>query len=456
MYKFNKVRDLLVMMAVILIVLPFTGSKVDENIIFSTRVSIRGDKWYFNDSIVNKGTPAEGLLMNVRMVNSVFEDRGNGFEKIIPVFDPMANTEAFIRKIPEYVSCGVNAFTISLQGGTPGYEGAINSAFEADGTLHAEYMNRIAMVIKACNEHGVVVILSCFYQRQHSHISALNGKEAISNAFDNTVKWVKENHFRNVVLEVSNEYRHGGYRNWTDGNWLISEKGQIELIKRAKSLHPSLLVSTSGMGDGIFHDSLANAVDFITIHFNNTSIDNYEKRIETLKKYGKPIICNEDDKLREIGVNALVLSVLNGCGWGYMNSKQNQSVPFRFEGKNDDTAVYNMMRKVTSPGAFPDKSLYKQPSIIITFPKDGDIFRVGQKIELQFSHLFPDTSKKHNIYILSNNIQIGVINDNTTHFSWQLKESGIFILEASVNDLEGKELLRSSKVDIIVQKNGHN
>ena len=55
--------------------------------------------------------------MNVRMVNSVFEDRGK------PDFDPEANTDRFLRQVPDYAAHGVNAFTLCLQGGMPGYEG---------------------------------------------------------------------------------------------------------------------------------------------------------------------------------------------------------------------------------------------------------------------------------------------------------------------------------------------
>src|SRR5262245_14410056 len=36
-----------------------------------TRVSLRGGKWCINDRLTNRGTPAEGLLMNVRMVNAI-------------------------------------------------------------------------------------------------------------------------------------------------------------------------------------------------------------------------------------------------------------------------------------------------------------------------------------------------------------------------------------------------
>ena len=50
------------------------------------------------------------------------------------------------------------------------------------------------------------------------------------------------------------------------------------------------------------------------------------------------------------GAGALMFSVINGCSWDYMNNRQNQYMPFRFEGTGDDTIVYNLFRKVTSNG----------------------------------------------------------------------------------------------------------
>ncbi len=312
-----------------------------------TKVSIRGNNWFINDKIINEGTPSEGLLMNVRMVNSVFEDRGDKMPHEFVDFDPDKNTDEFISRIPEYVNAGANAFTISLQGGSPGYEGAVNSAFEADGSLREDYLERVKRVIKIADKNSAVIILSCLYQRQNSHLSALNLKDDIRNAIVNTVKWIKDNDFKNIVLEISNEYRHGGYRNWKEGKWLISTKGQTDLINLAKKTYPDLLVGTSGMGSGTMNDSIAEAVDYITIHFNTTALSDYPAKIMALKKYGKPLICNEDDKIGNDGAEALRLSVNNGCAWGYMNVVQNQTIPFRFEGIEDDTAVYNEMKRVT-------------------------------------------------------------------------------------------------------------
>jgi hypothetical protein len=323
-----------------------------------TVVSIKKDKWYINGKITNKGSPAEGLLMNVRMVNSVFEDRGDKLPEEFQDFKPEKNTDNFISKVPEYISNGVNAFTIGLQGGMPGYEGAINTAFEGDGKLRPDYMKRVERIIREADKNSGVIILSCFYQRQHSHSGMLYSRADILNAVENTVSWIKTNRFGNVLLEISNEFMHNGYLYWGEGKWLVSLKGQVELIEYAKSLHPGLLVSTSGMGSGQMPDSIVQVADFVTIHFNTTRLDKYGERINALKKSGKPVICNEDDKTGKEGAAALALSVINGCSWGYMNVEKNQTLPFMFEGVKDDTIVYDLMKKVSTPGYKIDEGFY--------------------------------------------------------------------------------------------------
>ena len=415
-----------------------------------TSVSIHDGKWFINNEVINKGSPAEGLLMNVRMVNSVFEDRGKASPDELSGFDPMKNTDNFISEIPEYVNSGVNAFTVSLQGGFPGYEGAVNSAFNSDGTLREEYLRRVEKVIRKCDANHAIVNLSCFYQRQHSHSSALNGKESIKNAVKNVVDWITQKKFSNVLLEVSNEYRHGGYRNWPDGHWLISETGQVELIQLAKQQNPTLLVSTSGMGNGKLEDELISVADFLLIHFNNTSLDDYGERIKALKKYGKPVVCNEDDKLGQAGAMALTFSVLNGCGWGYMNSPKNQNIPFEFDGIEDDQEVYEMFRNVTTPGYQINPDMVSQTFVMITAPNDGQVFNTGQNLRIQVSLVNPPDSVQYHVEILANDEAVARTNENF-RANWLLQNPGTFVLKAVLKNQGGKELYRSPQVDIIVQ-----
>ena len=301
-----------------------------------THISIADSQWRLNGKITYPGTPAEGLLMNVRMVNAIFEDKARSG------FDANKNTSEFIKIIPVYVVHGVRAFTISLQGGFPGYEGAINSAFNTNGSLRTDYMRRVKRVIEACDRNGAAVILGCYYQRQDQ---VLRDEKAVRIGVVNTVRWLAKSGYNNVVLEIANEFNHSGFNHPV----LKKSEGQVELIRLAKKTWPKLLVSTSGLGNGRLPDNVCRASDFLLIHFNGTKLDDIPKRIQALKKYGKPIICNEDQKYGEQAAQAARLSVEHSASWGFMHEKINQHFPFHFKGADDDLKVYRMLKKLTTP-----------------------------------------------------------------------------------------------------------
>jgi len=301
-----------------------------------TRVSIKDARWYLNGRLTYPAAEAEGLLMNVRMVNAVFEDHKR------PDFDAEKNTDRFIAAIQDYAAQGVRAFTLNLQGGFPGYEGAVNSAFNPDGSLRKGYLQRAKRVIEMCDRNGIVVILGCYYQRQDQ---ILKDAQAVRAGVVNTVRWITESGFSNVVLEIANEFNHSGF----DHGILKKPEGQVELIRLAKETSPELLVSTSGLGDGRLPDNVAQESDFLLIHFNGTKPNDIPKRIQALRKYGKPIICNEDDKLGTEAAEAAQLSVRHGASWGFMHNETNQYSPFQFRGTEDDPAVYGMLKTLTAP-----------------------------------------------------------------------------------------------------------
>jgi CubicO group peptidase (beta-lactamase class C family) len=305
-----------------------------------THVAVKKDQWVLDGAATYRGAKAQGRLMNVRMVNAVFEDARR------PEFDPEANTDRFIQHVGDYVGHGVRAFTINLQGGMPGYEGAVNSAFDADGNLRAAYLRRVRRVIEACDRAGAVVILGCFYQRQDQ---VLKDEAAVRAAVVNVAQWVKGCGFTNVVLEIANEFGHGGF----DHPLLRTAAGQVELIGLAKKTHPDLLVSTSGLGDGTVPNEVARAADFLLIHLNRTKIEDIPARIKALEEFGKPVVCNEDAKVGEAGAKAAELCVANGASWGLMAEKVNQHYPFAFRGAADDAAVYAALKALTSPSRPP-------------------------------------------------------------------------------------------------------
>ncbi|MBK5294690.1 MAG: serine hydrolase [Acidobacteriia bacterium] len=300
-----------------------------------TRVSIAGDLWRINGRPTYAGTSAEGLLMNVRMVNAVFEDHNR------PDFDPEANTTRFIARIPENAAHGIRAFTLSLQGGAPGYEGAVNSAFHPDGSLRQPYLDRVRRVIEACDRNGTVVILGCFYQRQDQ---VLQNEAAVRAGVVNAAGWLGKLGYGNVVLEITNEFGHKGF----DHPILRTAKGQAELIRLAKNKTPGLLVSTSGTGGGSLPEEVAQAADFLLVHFNNTRLDDIPARVAMLKRFGKPIVCNEDDRPVAENLLAAELSAAAGASWGLMLSGLNQRFPFEFHGAADAPEIYAKLRQLTA------------------------------------------------------------------------------------------------------------
>lgn len=312
-----------------------------------TTVAISGSQWLINGELPHSGTAAEGLLMNVRMVNATFEDRNR------PGFDAGANADAFIARIPEYAASGINAFTLNLQGGMPGYEQAVNSAFDPDGSLRPDYLQRVERVIRACDARGVIVILGLFYQRQSG---TLADEGAVRAAIVNATRWIEAREFSNVVVEIANEHPHPGFVHPV----IRRPQGMASLIGLAKQTVPGLLVTASGLGDGRIAPEVAAACDFLTPHWNGTRVEDIAERIAELRRFGKPVVCNEDDKTGEEAVAALEATVSGGAAYGLMLKDHNQAFPFRFEGTRDDPAFYAALKALTRSGG-GEKTYFPPP-----------------------------------------------------------------------------------------------
>lgn len=300
-----------------------------------TRVSIDGSRWLINGRPTHPGSPAEGLLMNVRMVNATFEDRNR------PDFNADANTGEFLNRLTDYIAAGTTAFTLNLQGGMPGYEGAVNSAFIPDGSLRPEYLHRVERVIRACDRDRAVVILGLFYQRQSK---VLRDDSAVRAGVVNAVRWVQTNGFQNVVIEIANEFPHGGFVH----SIIRDPKSLAGLIRLAHETAPGLLVSSSGVGDGHAAREVAEVADFLLVHWNGTKISDIAERIDALRKFGKPIVCNEDNRTGPEAVEVMKDAVNHGAGYGLMLEAHNQHFPFHFDGRADDPVYYDALKLLTT------------------------------------------------------------------------------------------------------------
>src|SRR4051795_12154082 len=98
-----------------------------------TEVAIRGDAFLINGrptyaGRMFEGKRIEGLLMNVRVVQGIFDDLNaeTAPRWVYPDtkrWDADRNTTEFTAAMAEWKRHGVLAFTINLQGGSPGFQG---------------------------------------------------------------------------------------------------------------------------------------------------------------------------------------------------------------------------------------------------------------------------------------------------------------------------------------------
>ncbi len=302
-----------------------------------TSVSIIGDEFYINGKPTYagrswEGHKIEGLLLNARLVQGIFDDRNTNTVSWWSYpdtgkWDPERNTREFIAAMPEWHRHGLLAFTINLQGGSPrGYIRAQpwhNSAFEADGSLRRDYTDRLARILDRADELGFAVILGYFYFGQDYRLS---DEAAVLRAADNATQWIFEHGWKNVLVEVNNEcdvrYTHP----------VLQPARVHELIQRVQSATRDdrhLLVSTSYGGGSIPRENVVRAADFLLLHGNGVSdpkrIRQMVVRTRTVPGYTpKPILFNEDDHYGfEKPENNFTTAVAAYASWGLYDQGTN-------------------------------------------------------------------------------------------------------------------------------------
>ena len=165
-----------------------------------TRVGIEGDRFLINgrptyEGRTWRGHRIEGLLMNARLVQGIFDDvnpetRRRWAYPDTGRWDAERNTREFLAAMPEWRRHGLLGFTLNLQGGSPqGYsqdQPWHNSAFASDGSLRRPYLQRLARILDRADELGMVAILGYFYfgqdQRLRDEQAVLRGTQAATNS----------------------------------------------------------------------------------------------------------------------------------------------------------------------------------------------------------------------------------------------------------------------------------
>jgi hypothetical protein len=307
-----------------------------------TEVAIVGQAFHINgrptyEGRTWQGHKIEGLLLNSRMVQGIFDDLnsdtvGKWAYPDTGKWDAERNTREFVAAMPEWREHGLLAFTINLQGGSPqGYsqdQPWHNSAITPAGELRQEYMARLAKIMDKADDLGMVVILGIFYFGQDQR---LEDEAAIKRAVDRAVDWVIERGYRNVLIEVNNEcnvrYDHA----------ILKPDRVHELIEQVKSRTKEgrrLLAGTSYGGGTVPKENVVRASDFLLLHGNG--VGDPKRAAEMVRQTRlvagyrpMPILFNEDDHFDfDKPANNFQAAVSEYASWGYFD--------FRMRGEGFD------------------------------------------------------------------------------------------------------------------------
>ena len=304
----------------------------------NTQVAISGDSFLINGAPTHKnrqwqGKKIEGLLLNARTVQGIFDDLNPATRERWNYpdgspWDPERNTAEFVSAMPEWRRHGLLAFTVNLQGGMPIRGAEVeqpwhNSALAGDGSLRPEYMRRLEKILDRADELGMAAILGIFYFGQDER---LKDEDAVVRGVENAVNWVLEKEYRNVLVEINNEcnihYEHA----------ILNPPRVHELIRLAKGMVKKprrLYVSTSYGGNAIPGENVVRNADFLLLHGNG--VENpariAEMVLETRQVPGYrpvPILFNEDDHYGfENPECNLTAAVGEYASWGYYDQGKN-------------------------------------------------------------------------------------------------------------------------------------
>src|SRR2546427_1404700 len=298
-----------------------------------TTLSIVGDKFHINGRPTYKGREwkghkIQGLLLNSRMVQGIFDDRNPDTVNRWAYpdtgkWDAERNTREFIAAMPEWRKHGLLAFTINLQGGSPeGYskdQPWHNSAIESDGSLRPDYLNRLERILDKADELGMAAILGYFYFGQDER---LRDETGVVRATDNATNWLLDRGYRNVLAEINNEcnvrYDHPILR---------PERvhALIERVQKTTRDGRRLLVSTSYGGGAIPRSNVVRVADFLLMHGNGVSdparITEMVRQARRIPGYhGQPILFNEDDHFAfDNPENHFIAALSEHASWGYFD-----------------------------------------------------------------------------------------------------------------------------------------
>ncbi len=336
-----------------------------------TIVTIRNDQFLINGKPTYEnrywnGHKIEGLLLNSRMVQGIFDDMNpetvnNWIYPDTKKWDPDRNTNEFVQNMEKWHSYGLLSFTVNMQGGSPqGYSSSQpwnNSAYTSDGSLRSDYLSRLERILDKADELGMVPILGLFYFGQDER---LNDEKAIINAVNNVIDWLSDKNYKNILIEIDNECNINQYDHEILKPLRVHEL--IDMVKNKEENGSRFYTGTSYGGGFIPLPNVVESSDFILLHGNGVS--NPDKITEMIDKTrmvkgysSKPILFNEDDHFGfDKEPNNFSAAINKYASWGFFDYRMKdepftdgyQSVPVDW-GINSKRKIqfFNLLKEIT-------------------------------------------------------------------------------------------------------------
>ena len=359
----------------LLILAPAGFAAESTNRAGQTVVAIAGDDFQISGQPTYAGCTwhghrIEGLLLNARLVQGIFDDLNTNTVSRWAYpdtgkWDAERNTREFIAAMPEWRRHGLLAFTLNLQGGSPeGYSPSQpwhNSAFAADGSLRADYCGRLERILNRADELGMVVILGYFYFGQDERLA---DETAVIRATDNATQWLLDHGWQNVLVEINNECNVNRY-----DHAILRPNRVHELIERVQNTKRDgrrLLAGTSYGGGKVPETNVVRVSDFLLLHGNGVAqperIREMARQTRAVPGYTpKPILFNEDDHFDfDQPTNNFVAAVSEHASWGCFDYRMKgegfdegfQSVPANWNlSSARKRAFFRLLAEITGESA---------------------------------------------------------------------------------------------------------
>lgn len=337
----------------------------------TTQVSISGEDFALNGrptyrGVRRRGARIEGLLLNSRMINAIFDDanpqtRDRWAYPDTGSFDPDRNTAEFVAAMPAWREAGLLAITVGVQGGNPAQytieQPWINPGYSPDGRLLPQYRTRLATVLDRADELGMVVILNPFYFGQDGHLSDCR---AVRDALSGICRWVLSEGWGNVVLDIVNECNIDRYT-----HQCLREHEVHHLIEQARGIEVAGRRLLAGTSFAVVSPPTPAAVacsDIIFLHGNEVDdpgqIDAMIRQVRAMPQYrGQPVLFNEDDHFDFEAESSNMMTALRAhASWGYFDPGRNdylngyQSVPVQWKiSTHRKNGFFGAVRELTAP-----------------------------------------------------------------------------------------------------------